>query len=723
MARTAARTPAQPKVSIVPGEVVLRGTAITVSTRAMLAPDEHRSVSVLGHRAATSLGEDRRSVVVDTSRLPAGRHVLHADGLTLRTGTKLPSHEVEFVVVHSTAPVPEGLLVTHATRMSIQELEVRSLPMDGIPDAAYVDVFKAEERTGSKPVQLAYDETGRQVDVDELLSQLARRRLKAFGNIHPSLHDEMRVRDVVPIAVWFADERPRVEKSPKRATMRRPADDVASAERWRATAEKLRAVAEARGVEITRVDEHAPVMYGVAGTGAVRELAGHESVEAVFLHSEEALLDLGDSIAIANSDDAHALGLDGTGVDVAVYEDGPSDTTNLSITAQYDTTPAASDHARLTHAVVKNVEPNKPHGHAPDCNLHSANSSDLDAIRWAAQDQGCTVISQSFHRDAEQTTSTLSFDDVYKDWLALHWPWPTICEAAGNGPDDEFVNHKGYNRVTVANHDDTATGMASDTCFANPSSSHGDRELPEIAANGTGVSAVSLSMSGTSFAAPAVAGAVACMQEANGTLKSWPEGCRAILFASAWRNPAGGTWRSDLIAGVDGVDGSGALDTQAAVDIARNRSSRNGAPRRRGWDVGTSVSSDYDASGLSTYSYKIAVPRTTFRPHVKVALAWDSHVSTFDLFGIHFPLSSTLAVDLDLHVRDSRGNQVAVSDSFDNSYEIAEFAATPGETYDVKVRRWSGTEDVWYGVAWTVTGLDLLIGRVVELGNLLVRRA
>jgi hypothetical protein len=723
MARTAARKPVPPKVSIFPGEVVLRGTAIVVATRAMLAEDEHRAVSVLGHRAHVWLGEGRKSVVVDTTGLPTGRHVLHADGLTLRTGTKLPGLEVEFVLVDSKAPIPDGLAVSHATRMRIDELEVRSSPMDGTADMAYVDVFKAEERTGSKPIQLAFDERGRPVDVDKLLAALARRRAKAFGRIHPSLHDEMMARDIVPIAVWFADERPRIVKSPKRATRRRPSDDVASSERWRARTAELRALLETRGVEVTGVDEHAPVIYGVANAGAVRELAADESVAGLFLHSLEGIPDLGDSIAIANSDDAHALGFDGTGVDVAVYEEGPSDTTNLSITARYDSSPPASTHARLTHAIIKNVEAGKPHGHAPDCNLHSANSYDLAAIRWAAQDQGCTVISQSFHRGPEQSSSTLSFDDVYKDWLALHWPWPTICEAAGNGPDDEFVNHKGYNRVTVANHNDSASGMASDTVFTNPSSSHGDRELPEIAANGTGVSAVGVSDSGTSFAAPAVAGAVACMQEANGTLKSWPEGCRAILFASAWRNPAGGTWRSDVIAGVDGVDGSGALDTKAAVDIARSRSSRNGTARRRGWDVGTSVSSDYDASGYSTYSYKIAVPRTTFRPHVKVALAWDSHVSTLDIFGIHLPLSSTLTVDLDLHVRDSRGNQVAVSNSFDNSYEIAEFAATPGETYDIKLRRWSGTEDVWYGVAWTVTGWDILVDRFLVSGAQLVRRA
>lgn len=716
------RTPSPAKASIDNGEVVLRGTPITLSTRSKLAEAEQRAVSVLGHRARASLAEDSKSVVIDTSTLPAGRHLLHTDGLALRNGVRLAGQDVEFVVVVSNAPIPEGLALHHATRIRIDELDVEPLPMDGIPDGPFIDVFKAEDRARSTPVQLAFDEAGHRVDVDELLAGLAKRRLEAFGRVDPALQEAMRQQDTVPVAVWLVeDEGERVEKSPKRATTRRPKPDVATARRWRATAEQLQPGLEELGLEVRRVDEHAPVVYGVMRSGAVRELAEHESVAAVFLHSEEGILDLTDAMAIANSDDAHSAGFNGTGVNVAVYEDGPDNTTNLAIAARYTTSPATSQHSRHTHGIIKNIERSRPHGHAPDCNLHSANSMDLDAIRWAAQDRGCTVISQSFHRGPEQTSSGLSFDDVYKDWLALHWPYPTICEAAGNGADTEYVNHKGYNRVTVANHNDTASGMASDTCFRNPSSSHGDRELPEIAANGTNVTTVGLTFSGTSMAAPAVAGAVACMQEANGTLRSWPEGCRAILLASAWRNPEGSTWRSDLVAGVDGVDGSGALDTQAATDIARSRSSRNGAPKRRGWDVGTSRSSDHGADRYSTYSYRIAVPRRTFRPHVKVALAWDSHVRAFDFLGIHLPLSSTLTVDLDLHVRDSRGNQVAVSNSYDNSYEIAEFAASPGETYDIKIRRWSGTDDVWYGVAWTVTGLDILLERIVTTGAILRR--
>jgi hypothetical protein len=83
-----------------------------------------------------------------------------------------------------------------------------------------------------------------------------------------------------------------------------------------------------------------------------------------------------------------------------------------------------------------------------------------------------------------------------------------------------------------------------------------------------------------------------------------------------------------------------------------------------------------------------------------VALAWDSAVTSSGTTAT----ASTLTVDLDLLVRNAAGTQVASAVSWDNSYEVAEFAATPGETYEIVIRRWSGTDSVWFGVAWTVSG-------------------
>ena len=94
-----------------------------------------------------------------------------------------------------------------------------------------------------------------------------------------------------------------------------------------------------------------------------------------------------------------------------------------------------------------------------------------------------------------------------------------------------------------------------------------------------------------------------------------------------------------------------------------------------------------------------------------------------DILGLIFPIASALTLDLDLMVYDSAGNLVGYSGSFDNSYEIAEFPARGGETYTIKIRRWSGTDDVWYGVAWnTVTTPLVNVGDLSGIRHLTVSR-
>jgi hypothetical protein len=710
--------------SIEPGEVVRRGTVISVRARGDIAPDAVGGVTVPGQRATVTPAGDG-TAAVSTEGLPLGAHVLRIgqvdpgrDGDGTGDGHEVVS--VPFVLVDTPAPVPDDVVVHHAVRLRIGELDVERLPMAPGGEGPFVDVFKAARRGGDEPVQLAFDDRGEPVDIDHLLAGVAARRAERFGRVHP--HLDARVRGLgadepVPVAVWLhAGDAADPEKSEDEPTLEPSRDELAAREEWVRLGERFAAAAGEVDLATERIDDAAPVVFGWLPAGRVAALADRPEVAAVFLHEVEGIEDLADSIAVANADDAHAAGVTGRGVDVAVYEDGPDTTTDLVIAARFRSDPATSDHSRHTHGIIRNKRPGAPHGHAPDCSLHSANSKSLAAIRWAAIERGCTVISQSFHRTAEQTSSELSFDDVYKDHLALRWPYPTICEAAGNGPASEFVNHKGFNRLTVGNHDDQAAAMSSTSVFANPASPHGDRELPELAANGTAVTAVGLTKSGTSMAAPAVAGGAALVQQTAPLLRSWPEGCRAILLAGAWRNPSGGTWRDDLVAGVDAADGSGALDSHAAVRIARHRERRGGDGARRGWDVGTVRSADVDRFGFTTSSYRVSVPRTGLRPRVKVALAWSSHIGVLHLLGLSLPLSSHLTVDLDLHVRDSSGATVATSTSWDNSYEIAEFAARPGETYEVRIRRWSGTERVWFGIAWTVTGLDVLLDRVRATG-------
>ena len=122
-------------------------------------------------------------------------------------------------------------------------------------------------------------------------------------------------------------------------------------------------------------------------------------------------------------------------------------------------------------------------------------------------------------------------------------------------------------------------------------------------------------------------------------------------------------------------------------------------------------SSDFGSDGFLSWDYRLTVPQqgplqifTTWR--AKAVLAWNSRVSEFNLFGIQF-LASSLRLDLDLEVHDSGGNLVTGSWSWDNSYEIAEWTAVPGETYTIRPRRWSGSDASWFGIAWTAVPVFL----------------
>jgi hypothetical protein len=705
-------------ISIHEHEVIKPDSQISVESEISIDPKSAQSsIQIIGVQGKVELANnDKIAKWKPTSAIPEGYYTFEIGELIFEDGTKQETPiQIPLLVLDSKSQVSNDLKIHNVSRIEIEDTKIRRLPL-GSNTGNYVEVIKATDKDG-KPIELVYDKKGNRVDIKKLFEIYRKGYTKKYGKMHESLYEEVNVKKKasVDVAIWLnINEKERIledkraQETSEDRKLRKQID-----EKVQAFAQKLKRRYKSERI---RIDGLAPVVYTTLRNDQVLNIAKDPDVNRLFLHEIEGIEDLQDSINIADSNDVHSIGITGSGIKTAVWETGPDDESNLVISAFYDPSKLAkSSHARLTTAVIRNKERAKPHGHSPACTMHSANSYDLNALRWAVQDKGCTVISQSFHRASEPGSSTLSFDDIYKDWLVLHWPYPTILQAAGNywqgdpdgitPPQDEYVNHKGYNSLSIGNHDDSANSMSGSSVFRNPSSSHSDRELPELSANGTAVSAVGLTMSGTSFAAPAVAGIATLIQNTDPTLKLWPEGCRAILLASARRNVVGNTWWTDVSSGIDAIDGSGAANAYQSYVIAENRVHRNGIAVR-GWDVGTLSSSDFDSNHMSTFVYRVRTPIFGFGSRVKVALTWNSKVTTF----WQIPISSNLTLDFDIMVFDENNYLVGYSGSWDNSYEIAEFIAQPGRTYTIKIRRWSGTDSTWFGIAWTVYNTFFFIG-------------
>ena len=430
------------------------------------------------------------------------------------------------------------------------------------------------------------------------------------------------------------------------------------------------------------------------------------------------------------------------------------------IEESYDRTlvPGSSSHATTTTAIITNTyvptgttgtSDTTQQGFAPDALIYAANDYSLDALEWAITGKEARVVNQSWHTAEDWSSSSLTYPDILKDYLVLHYPYPFITSASGNwwagdgesggtgtaaGGDKEYVNHKGYNYISVGNHQDfvggNPNGMINGTVWLNPVTSHNDRELPEMSANGTSVTWNNEARgSGTSFSSPAVAGTALLLQNADNALLYWPEGIRAILLAGAITNVRDNNWTTDTgdNGAVSGThagaktstqDGAGALNTQESMRITiktinSGRQSRNNNPKPRGWDCGTLKDSDFTDDNY--VSYYIGVPNfgTNNSTQVKVALTWNSEIITYgdyfpqlntilDILGIRDqPVMSTLTLDHDLYVYDESGRLVSFSTSWDNSYEIVDFTGQRGAIYEIRIKRHSGSGNTWYGIAWT----------------------
>jgi hypothetical protein len=567
---------------------------------------------------------------------------------------------------------------------------------------------KVEKVEGKRGLDLrATGPDGRAVDLEALMSEDRAKQRDALGALDALLArhlDGLADDQPVPVALWLAEpERPLGER-PQDGARSEDVDKLAQLQTERRAAQ----VAELTNPFVERLrrfDKEAvastssPLVWATLPAGLVRELARDERVDTIYGDLEEGGPETNLSREVVGANLAPADTLDGTGVQVGVVESGGlADTTNPFMAIERSdagpscggTTAHATGVAGIIRAragvsrVFGFPIRNTLQGFAPASRLSVGswcNTGDNRTRIDSAADWGARVITNSYFTG---TTGAVTADDRHADGL-VHNRWRLFVKSAGNrGMGDGRVTApgNGYNVLAVGNVDLGGTParandvMAPTSSFVDPTSTNGDREKPEVSAPGTNIQMLSNGFpwpgqtdSGTSFAAPMVAGTAARLIQRKPFLGIWPEQLRAILMSSAMNNIEGATRLSD-------VDGAGMIAVDTAVRILD--ANRHG---------GTHVDCNTFGSAQTVSSTNLVANQ-----RLRAAISWTADPSAVD----H---ANRPSADLDLQVRGPSGS--FFSASFDNTSEIVDFRAPVAGNYEIRVVNFRCARSTFVGWAHT----------------------
>jgi hypothetical protein len=477
------------------------------------------------------------------------------------------------------------------------------------------------------------------------------------------------------------------------------------AEAWEATEEavtvseiaRMEALTQPKVLELRRQgytgesNELAPVITVTMPVRAIREWAKRADVDIIYKSAT-----LGNEMNIARqavgADTVNAAGIKGKDTYIAVVEyGGMVSSTNPFLSGTTIDNPfgcALSSHVTGIAGIIRSTKATTL-GIAPRTNLWvgcGENNSEIYKSTARAVSWGADTYSLSWYSDYTGSITTM---DKFFDKIPIKY-YDIVIKSAGNrGDSDGIVTSPGigFNTVAVGAFDDVNTAswlddyMSSYSSYVDPTSTHGDREKPEVAAPGTNIRSTTTSYpwigdigSGTSFAAPIVAGITSLMYNRSPGLASWPEATKAALMASAWNNIEGSSTLSD-------VDGAGGVSAYEADHVAQNGGMYGG------WGAGGYY--------CTTGDYDIGTMYLTAGYPTRVVIVWDQN----PWYANYTTLPSA---DLDLIIYDPTMVSVTGSYSWDNTYEIAEFTPATTGTYTIHVDQVRCDANPKYiGFAWS----------------------
>lgn len=345
----------------------------------------------------------------------------------------------------------------------------------------------------------------------------------------------------------------------------------------------------------------------------------------------------------------------GAGIKIGILDGGIVDKNNsnfagatLIIRDKAFFTETVSDHATQVAAVA--------HSMAPGATLLSVEAcGELGGeIDWLLNN-GANVINMSFASGDPNDYGSYEEVSSYCDYVARN-AWVTFVGSAGNEGEGsaKVTPPNGYNNVTVG-----ACYSFGTRC---PFSSYKEDftiNFPNLVAPGSGylIPTFSKFVSGTSYSAPLVTGAIAVLMQKNSSLKSAPASVLSILMASAKRIDS-----YAVTTGFNDEIGTGMLNVPNAIASINNTTR-------------FTVVNDSVGDFVSTRSVYL-----TAGQRIRIAFA--------SIVNMTSAVSTDLVTDYDLYLYNSAGvAQLRCAGTHNN--EFIDYVVRETGIYTIKIKQFS----------------------------------
>jgi hypothetical protein len=640
---------------------------------------------------------------------------------------------LDFISTHHNLPVDELQIVNEHTR---------TYPLIGRTFKAFTIWTQDPGKFQDFHLLVELESDVVEPDVKAISAQEQAAYQARYGRLTPDLYERLQQAsddELLPIAVWLApDPAARTQKEIyAELAVRFPGaaeslvefgvpwtvGDVATAETIRQTyfamlakdaLHSMQPLAEqiaSLGAKATTL-EPLPSLFVQLSKRDILALAERKDIDLIYLLENEASPAMVEAAATDRMPTSWRQGsLSGAGRRIAVLE--PTNIQNtgcLNVTASRAGVPPGSwtpdEIAHKTkvasvlacnHATYRGIAYN---ANVIDAGYNSAsfNPDFAAGVQWAVQTQNADIINVSLQTNS---TQSMQWEDRVLDYWVRYGP-AIIVVAAGNNAVNVTSPAKGWNVITVGAIDDQGTATWSDDAmwggsnYVNPTSTHNDREKPELVAPGATITMIGPGgnpspHSGTSYAAPQVAGLAALLMNRNAALVDRSEAVKAVLMAGAAHNV-----RDSRVmpSGQDLYDGAGSIDAALSLQAAELGYAANNAATcdRPCWWATDSL---YVAPGANVSRSFYA----TRGERVRVAIAWFSIVDPAYLLDY-------LSYNYDLQVLAPSGGQVidGASAGWDASNELVEFVAPETGIYTIRATRSASDtspDTNRLGIAWS----------------------